>query len=85
MISWAAALIALMAFSVITWRKQHPARGYVIGACAVFLASLAFCSVDLMVCDATGIGTHFMWHVLNGLMVGLLLQALVIHFPPKTG
>ncbi|GAA6208946.1 ceramidase domain-containing protein [Cognatishimia sp. WU-CL00825] len=78
------ALIALLAFSVITWRRQHPAKGYVIGACLVFLTSLMFRSLDLSLCAATGIGTHFMWHMLNGLMVGVLLQALVIHFPPKS-
>ncbi|MCY3880297.1 MAG: ceramidase domain-containing protein [Rhodobacteraceae bacterium] len=77
------ALIALAAFAVLTLIRRHPARHYVIGATLVFILSLVFRTIDPDLCVATaGIGTHFLWHLLNGLMVGLLLQALVRHLPP---
>ena len=77
------ALIALTAFAGITFARQHPARWLVAGATLVFFLSLVFRTIDLQVCAATGgLGTHFLWHLLNGLMVGLLLQALVVHLPP---
>lgn len=81
-LQYAPALIALGGFALITMLRRHPARHYVVAAAMTFLISLIFRSIDLTMCDATGIGTHFLWHVLNGLMVGLLLQALVIKFPP---
>ncbi len=77
------ALIALTVFAGIAFARQHPACGLVAGATLVFFLSLVFRTIDLQVCAATGgVGTHFLWHLLNGLMVGLLLQALVVHMPP---
>lgn len=77
------ALIALTVFAGIALARRHPARWLVTGASLVFCLSLAFRTVDLQVCAATGgLGTHFLWHLFNGLMVGLLLQALVVHLPP---
>ena len=77
------ALIALAAFAGIALARRHPARRLVAGATLVFFLSLLFRTIDLQVCAATGgVGTHFLWHLLNGLMVGLLLQALVFHLPP---
>ncbi len=77
------ALIALSVFASLTLVRRHPARWYVTGAALIFFLSLFFRTIDLRFCAATGgLGTHFLWHLLNGLMVGLLLQALVIHLPP---
>jgi hypothetical protein len=70
------ALAALAVFSVITWRRQHPLSAWVWAATAAFFAALTFRSLDVRVCDALPIGVHFMWHVMNGLMIALLLQLL---------
>lgn len=75
-------LIALAGFAILTMLRKHPARHYVMGAALIFLVSLLFRTIDMSTCAATGLGTHFMWHILNGVMVGLLLQALIRHFPP---
>lgn len=82
-LQYAPALIALLVFAGLTMWRGHPARHYVLAAAGLFVVSLLFRSVDLMACDATVIGTHFMWHVLNGVMVGVLLQALIRTMPPK--
>ncbi len=77
------ALIALAVFAGITLARQHPARWLVAGATLAFVLSLFFRTIDLRACAVTGgLGTHFLWHLLNGLMVGMLLQALVVHLPP---
>ncbi|MDE0520842.1 MAG: hypothetical protein OXH79_02675 [Boseongicola sp.] len=77
------ALIALTAFAGFALARQHPARWLVTGATLVFFLSLVFRTIDLQVCVATGgVGTHFLCRLLNGLVVGLLLQALVVHLPP---
>ena len=83
-LQYAPALIALVVFAMLTQVRRHPARTYILAAAATFSASLVFRSIDLSVCDSMAIGTHFLWHLLNGLMVGILLQALVLKFPPKS-
>ncbi len=82
-IQYLPALIALTTFAALAFLRNHPARVLVGGAALAFCLSLVFRTVDLDYCAATGgLGTHFLWHVFNGAMVGLLLVALVRHFPP---
>lgn len=71
---YAPALLALMVFAVVTRRRGHPSANWILAATAVFLMSLAFRTLDRDICATLALGTHFMWHLLNGLMVGLLLQ-----------
>ena len=76
------ALVALWAFSIVTVVRRHPARKLVIVAAVCFTVSLVFRTIDLQTCGVTGVGTHFMWHVLNGSMVLALLLALIWYVPP---
>ncbi len=46
-------------------------------ASVVFLISLTFRSIDNAVCDCISIGTHFLWHSLNGVLLYLLMRALI--------
>ncbi|MDT0683136.1 ceramidase domain-containing protein [Roseicyclus sp. F158] len=79
------AIVALWGFALVTLIRRHPARALVVTAAACFTISLGFRTVDLMACRATGVGTHFMWHVLNGAMILALLLALIRHLPrPET-
>ena len=39
--------------------------------------ALVFRTIDMALCDVWAYGTHFVWHCLNGLMVGLLLDGMV--------
>lgn len=56
-------------------RGSHPdfARGLAIGA-SILVVSLAFRTFDVPLCDTLPIGTHFMWHLLNGLMLGWMIE-----------
>lgn len=49
------------------------ARGLAIGA-GILCLSLALRSLDMALCDALPIGTHFMWHILNGVMLGWMIE-----------
>ncbi|MDX2288348.1 MAG: ceramidase domain-containing protein [Hyphomicrobiaceae bacterium] len=68
--------------------RRHPAAAYILPGAAVFAASLAFRTLDRQMCPQTflptvgTIGTHFLWHVLNGLLLYLLLRAAVLHGGP---
>lgn len=74
---YAPALIALLIFSILSWRRGHVMWPWIWAATGAFCLSLVFRTVDMAVCAAFPIGSHFMWHLLNGLMVALLLQLLV--------
>ena len=63
---------------------RHPAAPALLTAGVVFAASLTFRSIDQAVCadttfGGTAIGTHFMWHVLNAVVLYLLTRAMILH------
>lgn len=74
---YAPALLALGVFSVLLWRRAHPLAGMIGASTALFALSLTFRTLDAHICTGLPLGTHFLWHVLNGTVIGLLLVALV--------
>lgn len=74
---YAPALIALLIFAGTTLWRSHPMRYWISAATGTFLISLMFRTIDIATCPGLPIGTHFLWHILNALMVGLLLQTLI--------
>lgn len=45
-----------------------------IASIALFTVSLGFRSVDHWICDFFPQGTHFLWHILNSCLLGILLK-----------
>lgn len=83
-LQYAPALSALLIFTILAWRRRHPGRQHLAAATLIFTLALIVRTTDLMACDFTGgIGTHFLWHLLNALMIGILLQTMVKHMPPQ--
>lgn len=80
---YAPALIALWFFAAVTIRRRLSIRPWIVGAAAMFTLSLTARTMDLYLCPALPVGTHFLWHILNGLMVALLLQGL-LRIEPRT-
>lgn len=79
------ALAALILFGLVMAVQRHPATKYVLGAAVVFSLSLTMRTLDPALCTATEIagyrlGTHWGWHVLNGVTLGLLVVAAVEHW-----
>jgi hypothetical protein len=58
-------------------RTSHVSRSILLAA-AVFLISLVFRTVDRTVCGNFPIGTHFIWHLLNALVLFVLLRTAVL-------
>lgn len=54
-------------------RAPGTARGLAAGA-GLLLLSLAFRTLDGPLCDAVPFGTHFLWHILNGIMLGWMIE-----------
>lgn len=76
------AFLALAFFGVLLVLRGHPAGWYDLAAAAIFVVSAAFRSVDAALCEALPIGTHFLWHLLNGLMLGVLLASVARYGRP---
>lgn len=61
-------------------RRRAPAtaRGLTVGA-GILVASLLFRTLDGPVCATVPVGTHFLWHVLNGVMLGWMIVVYMRH------
>ena len=59
-------------------RRKAPAvaRGFAVGA-GILAVSLALRTVDAAVCAAFPWGTHWAWHLLNGVMLWWMVRVLV--------
>jgi hypothetical protein len=65
-------------------RAPATARGLLVGA-SLLAASLVFRTVDAAVCGIFPIGTHFLWHLLNGAMLGWMILVLMWHDGGRIG
>lgn len=63
------ALIGLVLFAIVL--KGEDRRGFALAA-GVFGVSLSFRTADHTVCGSFPAGTHFLWHLLNGLTLYLV-------------
>ncbi len=68
-------LLLLGSFHYLSNQKER--SSLLLGA-AVFCLSLGFRTLDAAVCESVAIGTHFMWHLLNGVVLYLLVRSLVV-------
>ena len=59
-------------------RRPEVARGLAIGG-GLLLLSLTFRSLDMPMCHHVPMGTHFMWHILNAVMLGWMIEVLRRH------
>ncbi|MBX3518793.1 MAG: ceramidase domain-containing protein [Xanthobacteraceae bacterium] len=51
--------------------------GAYLSAAALFMLSLSFRIVDPSICGAFPLGTHFLWHCLNGALIYLMLWTVI--------
>lgn len=68
----------LVVYAAILRRKPAVAVGFIIGA-VVLSVSITLRSLDEILCDSWPIGTHFTWHVLNGVMLGWMIHVYTRH------
>ncbi|CUH47071.1 ceramidase domain-containing protein [Ruegeria atlantica] len=70
-------LILIYAF-LLRRRVPDTARGLAIGA-MILIASITFRTLDEPICGQIPFGTHFMWHILNALMLGWMIEVYRSH------
>ncbi len=69
---------ALIAAYGVYLRATATGQGLLIGA-GILAISLGFRMLDGPVCDVFPIGTHFMWHLLNAVMLGWMIRVYCRH------
>jgi hypothetical protein len=71
-------LILAYALAVGRTRSRRTGWHMALGA-AILTVSLAFRTLDGPLCDTFPLGTHFLWHLLNGLMLGWMIEVYRRH------
>ena len=57
--------------------RGHPMAPRMLACTLLFALSLTLRTADLSLCAAVPAGTHFLWHLLNALLLYLLLDGLI--------
>ena len=68
---------AVVAMALWLAARGHAAWRHYAWAAGLFLTSLAFRTVDMAVCAVWPLGTHFLWHLLNAVLLYLLVDGLL--------
>ncbi|GGE44033.1 ceramidase domain-containing protein [Actibacterium pelagium] len=78
--------LGIVILSALMWRQSpQTAKGMLIGV-AILGVSLTFRTIDEPLCGSLPIGTHFLWHILNAVMLGWMILVYARHKPcsPRT-
>lgn len=70
-----ALLVLLLCAGLLLPRNRVVGRELLIAA-GIFVASLSFRTLDEPLCGSVPFGTHFLWHLLNALLLGLLIWTM---------
>lgn len=71
-------LAALLLIGGALHKRHHPAAPWLLRGALCFIVSLTFRSIDFLICPTFPLGTHFLWHSLNGLMLYLLVRGIMV-------
>jgi hypothetical protein len=72
------ALIFLLALGLFHARQRTAEPYLLLAASGVYLLALVLRTIDKEVCPAFPLGTHFLWHSLNGVAAYLAMRALIV-------
>jgi len=66
-------------YAALLWRREpETARGLALGG-GLSILSLTFRTIDEPLCDFVPRGTHFLWHVINGIVLGWMIHVYQTH------
>ncbi|WP_269583521.1 ceramidase domain-containing protein [Roseibium sp. Sym1] len=74
---YVSALLAIFVVGGLFRRRNGRLGGQVLLTGLVFALSLTFRTLDEPLCGQLAIGTHFLWHILNSIVLFLLLRVLI--------
>jgi hypothetical protein len=75
---WTVPVLLVLYALALMRRRPSLARGLALGA-AILSVSISLRSLDLLWCATWPMGTHFLWHGLNALMLGWMIAVYQRH------
>lgn len=75
---YAPAIAVLLALGVYHWLRGGAGRGLLLAAGGALALSLTFRTIDSALCPQFPLGTHFLWHLINPVVLYLSVQAVNI-------
>lgn len=76
-IAYLSTMGALCAMAIYLNIMRRPSARMYLMAALIGCISLFFRSIDMMVCDMVSVGTHFIWHSLNAVVIYILMIQLI--------
>ena len=76
---YVAALLLLVVNAVILAIKRHAIAPWLAAGAGAFALSLAFRIMDEPACGTITIGTHFVWHILNSVVLAIVVTGFIRH------
>ncbi|WP_332872141.1 ceramidase domain-containing protein [Pelagovum pacificum] len=70
---WAVPLLLFAYAPIVARRRRATAAGFVAGG-ALLCLSITLRSLDQPLCDQWPLGTHFLWHTLNSIMLPAMIE-----------
>jgi hypothetical protein len=84
-LTYTPALAAILVLGVFHAQHRRTARYSLLAATGAYALALIFRILDEAVCPAFPIGTHFLWHSLNGLVVYLAMRSVILSCASRSG
>jgi len=72
------ALVAIFVVGGLYYRKNSGLGALLLLTGVLFALSLTFRTLDEPLCSQLAFGTHFLWHMLNSIVLFLLLRVLIL-------
>lgn len=80
---YAPAIVLLASLGLYHFRHNKRGRLLLLAATGVFVLALAFRTIDQAICPSLPLGTHFVWHLLAGVVLYLSMRALLLNLPNR--
>lgn len=76
---YAPVLMGLVVLALALQSSRNKGAPFLWFATGTFVVSLTLRSIDMRICEVMLSGTHFLWHTANGVLIGTLLVAIILH------
>jgi hypothetical protein len=76
-------LATIVGASLALHRRNRAAGRALLAAAGLLLLSFTARTLDIPMCSSFPLGTHFMWHLLNALLLYLLVRLAILHLPSR--
>lgn len=77
--AYGAVALLILGYGQVLWAVVPATGRRLVGGALLLMVSIAFRSLDMAVCTNWPVGTHFIWHLFNALMLGWMIEVWRLH------